>query len=52
MRYGFLGLAALLAIIWIIAFLTFHVVGFFIHVLLFLALIFFVIHFLRPRRTP
>jgi Family of unknown function (DUF5670) len=51
MRYGFLSLAALLAVIWVIAFLTFHIVGFFIHILLLLASIFFVIHFLRPRRT-
>ncbi len=52
MRYAFLVLAAFLAIIWIVAFFTFHIVGAFIHVLLVLALVFFIIHFVRARGTP
>lgn len=51
MRYLFLGLAFLLAVIWVFAFLVFHVVGFFIHILLILALLLFVIHLVRPART-
>jgi Family of unknown function (DUF5670) len=50
MRYGFLSLAALLAVIWAIAYLTFHIVGAFIHVVLILALVSFVLYFLVPHR--
>jgi hypothetical protein len=48
-RYAFLVLAALLAVIWVFAFLTFHIVGAFIHILLILAIIFFIIHLFRSR---
>ncbi|HTX15999.1 MAG TPA: DUF5670 family protein [Candidatus Baltobacteraceae bacterium] len=52
MRFAFLGLAILFIFIWVLAFIAFHVAGFFIHVFLILALIFFVVHLLRPRRAP
>ncbi|MGC1686601.1 MAG: lmo0937 family membrane protein [Candidatus Acidiferrales bacterium] len=52
MRYAFLVLAAFLAIIWVFAFLTFHIVGAFIHILLVLAVVFFIIHLLRPSGAP
>jgi mannose/fructose/N-acetylgalactosamine-specific phosphotransferase system component IIC len=46
MRFGpFLGLAVLLAILWASSFLVFHVVGFFIHILLILAVISLLVHF-------
>jgi hypothetical protein len=48
-RYAFLLLAAFLAVIWVIAFLTFHVVGAFIHILLILAIILFIVHLFRAR---
>jgi predicted membrane protein len=45
MRFGpFLGLAVLLAILWASSFLVFHVVGFFIHILLILAVISLLVH--------
>ena len=48
MRFGpFLGLAVLLAILWASSFLVFHVVGFFIHILLILAVISVIFHFMR-----
>jgi hypothetical protein len=50
-RYLFLGLAILLAMAWVFAFLFFHVVGFFIHILLILAVILFIVHLVRPART-
>jgi len=52
MRFIFLGLALLFVFIWITAFVAFHVAGFFIHVFLILALLFFIVHLLRPRRAP
>jgi hypothetical protein len=52
MRFVFLGLALLFVFIWVTAFIAFHVAGFLIHVFLILALIFFVVHLFRPRRTP
>lgn len=45
MRFGiFLGLAILLMIAWVTAFVVFHVAGFLIHLLLLFALISLVIH--------
>jgi Flp pilus assembly protein TadB len=44
-------LAFFFVIVWVVAFVTFHVAHFFVHVFLILALIFFVVHLLRPRRT-
>lgn len=52
MRFIFLGLAILFVFIWVVSFIAFHVAGFLIHLFLILALIFFVVHFLRPRRSP
>lgn len=46
MRFGlFLALAILLFFVWAGAFVVFHVAGFLIHLLLLLAVIFLVIHF-------
>jgi hypothetical protein len=47
----FLLLFAVLAICWLIAWAAFRVVGGGIHLLLIVALIFLVIHFVRGRRT-
>ena len=52
MRFIFLGLALLFVFIWVLAFVAFHVASFLLHVCLILALIFFVVHLLRPRRAP
>jgi hypothetical protein len=52
MRFIFFGLGALFLLIWALAFLVFHVVGFFARVFLILAAIFFVVHLARPRRAP
>jgi hypothetical protein len=50
MRFGpFLGLAILLAILWASSFLVFHVVGFFIHILLILAVISLLAHLFTGR---
>jgi hypothetical protein len=52
MRFIFLGLAVLFIFIWAFAFIAFHVAGFLIHIFLILAVVFFVVHLLRPRRAP
>ncbi len=49
MRYGLLIFALLLFFLWIGAFLVFHVVGFFIHIILLVALVLFVAHLFRKR---
>ena len=51
MRYGLLVIALLLFFAWIGAFLVFHVVGALIHIVLVLAIIFFVIHLVSGRRA-
>ena len=52
MRFGpFLGLALLLALLWVGGFVFFHVAGFMIHLLLILAVISLVLHLFRGRRT-
>jgi hypothetical protein len=51
MRFLFLLLAFFFVIVWVCAFVAFHVASFFIHIFLALALIFFVVHLLRPRRA-
>lgn len=51
MRSIFLVLALLMLFAWIGAFIVFHVVAFFVHILLVLALIFIVIHLVSGRRT-
>lgn len=44
MKFLFLTLAILLLIAWICAFLVFHVISGLIHILLAVAIIFFIIH--------
>jgi hypothetical protein len=51
-RFVFLGLALIFVLIWAFAFVAFHVAGFLIHIFLILAVVFFVVHLLRPRRAP
>ncbi len=43
----FLILAALLFVVWIVSFLTFHVAGGLIHLLLVIAVISLIVHFFR-----
>jgi hypothetical protein len=45
----FLAIGIVLVIIWLVSFLAFHTAGFLIHILLILALISIVFHFLRGR---
>jgi hypothetical protein len=52
MRFIFLGLALMFVLIWAFAFIAFHVAGFLIHIFLLLAVIFFIMHLLRPRQAP
>lgn len=47
----FLAIALILFIAWILGFIAFHVTVFFIHILLILAIIAIIIHFVRPRRV-
>ena len=48
----FIGLAILLFIGWILGFVIFHVAGFLIHILLIVAIIALILHFVRgARRT-
>jgi Family of unknown function (DUF5670) len=52
MRFGpFLGLALLLALLWLGGFVFFHVAGFMIHILLILALISLIAHLFTGTRT-
>jgi len=43
------GLAALLVILWLLGFLAFHVAGGLIHILLVVAVIVLILHFVRGR---
>ena len=47
----FLGLFFILLVIWLLAFLAFHVAGGFIHLLLILAVISIIVHFFRGSRA-
>lgn len=47
----FIGLAILLAVLWVIFFFAVHVTGFFIHILIILAIISLIAHFFSGRRT-
>ncbi len=49
MRYALLLLAFVFFIIWIVSFLAFHVAGGLIHILLVIAIILFIVHFVRGR---
>jgi len=52
MRFGpFLGLALLLALLWLGGFVFFHVAGFMIHILLILAVISLIAHLFTGTRT-
>jgi Family of unknown function (DUF5670) len=46
-----IGIAILLLLLWAGGFFAFHVAGFLIHILLILAVVSFVIHFITGRRT-
>ncbi len=46
-----LGLFAILMIMWLVGFAAFHVAGGLIHILLVIALISLVMHFVRGRRA-
>lgn len=47
----FLGLAVVLLVLWLLGFLAFHVASGLIHLLIILAVILFVVHFVRGRST-
>lgn len=47
----FIGLAIVLLIIWIIAFVFLHVTSFLIHLLIIFAIIAFIMHFVTGRRS-
>jgi Family of unknown function (DUF5670) len=51
MRFIFLAVALLLFFTWIGAFVVFHVAAALIHLLLVLAVIFFLVHLFSGRRT-
>jgi hypothetical protein len=51
MRFLFLGLGLMFVLIWVFAFVLFHVANFFMHLFLILALVFFLVHLIRPRRV-
>lgn len=46
-----IGIAILLLLLWAGGFFAFHVAGFLIHILLILAVVSFIIHFIAGRRT-
>jgi hypothetical protein len=46
-----IGIAILLLLLWAGGFFAFHVAGFLIHILLILAVVSFVIHFITGRRA-
>lgn len=48
----FLAIAAVLAILWAVGFLAFHVTTAFIHIVLVIALVLVVLHFIRGRAAP
>ena len=45
-------IAAILVILWLAGFLAFHVTTAFIHILLVIAVVLVVLHFMRGRVTP
>jgi Family of unknown function (DUF5670) len=51
MRFAFLGLALILLFTWIGAFVVYHVASALLHLLLVLAVVFFVIHLVSGRKT-
>jgi uncharacterized protein DUF5670 len=47
-----LTIAVIILILWALGFLAFHVTAWFIHVLLVIAIIVFIVHFIRGRSAP
>jgi tryptophan-rich sensory protein len=47
----FFFLALLLVVVWAICFVAFHILGAAIHILLAVAVVMLIVHFLRHRRT-
>jgi hypothetical protein len=47
----FLAIAAVLVVLWALGFIVFHVAGAFIHLLIVLAVIAVIVHFVTGRRT-
>lgn len=47
-----LTLAVIILILWALGFLAFHVTAWFIHLLLVIAIIVFIVHFVRGRTAP
>ncbi|HEX4737145.1 MAG TPA: lmo0937 family membrane protein [Allosphingosinicella sp.] len=47
-----LAIAVILLILWLLGFLAFHVAGGLIHILLVIAIIVFIFHFVTGRRAP
>ena len=47
----FLGIGIVLVLLWLGGFVMFHTAGFLIHILLILAVVSFVIHFITGRRA-
>lgn len=46
-----LTIAAILVILWLLGFLAFHVAGGLIHIILVIAVILFIVHFVTGRRA-
>jgi hypothetical protein len=46
-----LTIAAILVILWLLGFLAFHVAGGLIHIILVIAVILFIVHFVTGRRS-
>jgi uncharacterized membrane protein YwaF len=47
----FIAIAVVLLVLWVLGFLTFHIAGAFIHILLILAVISIIWHFIAGRRS-
>ena len=47
-----LTIAIILLILWLLGFIAFHVTAWFIHVLIVIAIIVFILHFVRGPRVP
>ena len=47
-----LTIAVIVLVLWALGFLAFHVTAWFIHLLLVIAIIVFIVHFIRGRPAP
>jgi hypothetical protein len=47
-----LTIAIILLILWLLGLIAFHVTAWFIHILIVIAIIVFILHFVRGPRTP